>query len=148
MKGSGLQVAPRAEQVSLVLLALPIAAFSLFVGFNKALAPMNVLVEHLAWTIHLPVMVGKAVGWLEMLAASVLLLSLAVRRLRRTGFYAAAWIALNHSVAAIVHVSAQEWSTLSQSAFVIPLCLVLTWLCARRAKGDEPTRRLHRSVEG
>jgi uncharacterized membrane protein YhaH (DUF805 family) len=94
---------------------------------------MNVLVEHLAWTIHLPVMVGKGVGWLEMFAASVLILSLAVRRLRRAGFYAAAWIALNHSVAAIVHVSASEWSTLSQSAFVIPLCLMLTWLCARRA---------------
>lgn len=143
MKGSGSQVAYWAEQVALVLLALPIAVFSLFVGFNKALAPMNVLVEHLAWTIHLPVMVGKAVGWLEMLAASVLILSLRVKRLRRAGFYAAAWIALNHSVAAIVHVSAREWSTLSQSAFVIPLCLVLTWLCLRRFIGGEPRSEPH-----
>ena len=139
MSKSGSRHTHWAAQAALVILALPIAAFSLFVGFNKAFAPMEVLVEHLAWTIHLPVLVGKAVGWLEMLAASLLLLSLAASRLRRAGFYAAAWITLNHAVAALVHVSAKEWSTLTQSSFVIPLCLALTWLCWRRFQLGDPT---------
>ncbi|HQS68061.1 MAG: hypothetical protein B7Y36_08915 [Novosphingobium sp. 28-62-57] len=121
------------ERSALVLLALPIAAFSLFVGYNKAFAPIEVLTEHLAWTIHLPVFLGKAIGGLELVAASVLLASLVVRALRRAGFYAAAWIVLNHGVAALVHIGAREWSTLTQSAVVIPLCMILAWLCWRRA---------------
>ncbi len=132
MIGNGTRATHWAERIALVVLALPIAGFSLFVGYNKALAPMEVLVEHLAWTMHLPVAIGKAVGWLELLAAIVLILSLFLRRLYRAGFYAAVWIALNHAVAAVVHVSAREWSTLTQSAIVISLCLVLAWLCARR----------------
>lgn len=94
---------------------------------------MEVVTEHLAWTIHLPVILGKLVGWLEVLAVITLMASLAAKLLRRAGFYAAAWIVLNHSVAAVVHVVAREWSTLTQSAVVIPLCMVLAWLCWRRA---------------
>ncbi|WP_353227805.1 DoxX family protein [Novosphingobium sp.] len=128
------RTAALAERALLVMLALPIAAFSLFVGYNKALAPMAVLVEHLAWTIHLPMVVGRAIGWLELAAATVLIASLVLRRLTRAGLYAAGWIALNHGIAACVHVGAREWSTLTQSAVVIPLCVLLVWLCLRRVQ--------------
>lgn len=124
-----------AERALLVLLTLPIAGFSLFVGYNKALAPLDVLAAHSAWTIHLPVLVGRAIGWLELAAAVTLILSLVTPRLARPGLYAAAWIGLNHCVAAGVHVRAKEWHTLPQSTVVIPLCLVLVWLCRRRAQG-------------
>lgn len=121
------------ERGALILLALPIAAFTLFVGYNKALAPMQVLVEHLAWTTHLPEPLGRAIGWVEVATSLVLLLSIVLPRLKRAGLLAAAVIAFNHSVAVLVHIGAAEWSTLGQSAVLVPLCLVLVCLCRRRA---------------
>lgn len=118
--------------MALLPLALAIAGFSLFVGYNKALAPLAVLTQHSAWTIHLPVLLGRALGWLELLAATTLILSLAIPRLARAGLWAAIWITLNHSVAAVVHVQAKEWHALPQSAVVIPLCLILVALCKWR----------------
>ena len=122
----------------LVPLALAIGGFSLFVGYNKALAPLAVLAEHSAWTIHLPVLLGRALGWLEMLAAATLIASLALPRLATAGTAAAIWIALNHAIAAVVHVQHAETQTYRQSAVMIALCLVLIALCARRAKALNP----------
>ncbi len=120
---------------ALALLVVPIGAFSLFVGWNKALAPLPVLAEHSAWTIHLPVFVGRAIGWLELLAAAIFFIALVLARLSRIGMYAALWITLNNIVAAIVHVIFAEWHTLPQSAVVITLCAVMVLLFARRARG-------------
>ena len=120
---------------ALTLLVVPIAAFSLFVGWNKAFAPLTVLAKHSAWTIHLPVVAGRALGWLEILAATTLLAALLVPRLSRAGMYAAIWITLNNIVAAIVHVIFAEWHTLPQSAVVITLCTIMVLLFARRARG-------------
>ncbi|QNE07562.1 DoxX family protein [Croceicoccus marinus] len=121
--------------VALALLVIPIAAFSLFVGWNKAFAPLSVLAQHSAWTIHLPVVVGRAIGLLELVAAAILLIALFVPRFSRAGMYAAIWITLNNIVAAIVHVIFAEWHTLPQSAVVITLCTIMVLLFARRARG-------------
>lgn len=114
-------------------LALTIGGFSCFVGYMKAFAPIEVLAEHTAWTVHLPVIVGRGIGWLEMAAAAVLILTIPFPRLARAGFAAAAWITLNHSVAAIVHILAGEYPTLVQSAVLISLCILLLALLHRAA---------------
>lgn len=120
---------------ALAVLVIPIAAFSLFVGWNKAFAPLDVLARHSAWTIHLPVFLGRAIGWLELVAAATLLAALVVPRFSRAGMFAAIWITLNNTVAAIVHVIFAEWHTLPQSAVVITLCAIMVLLFARRARG-------------
>lgn len=117
----------------LAVLALLLGGFSAFVGWNKAFAPLDVLREHSAWTIHLPVWLGRMVGWLEMSAVVALFASLALPRFARWGLWAAIWITLNHAVAALFHIAHAEWHTLPQSAVMITLCLVLAWLCRRRA---------------
>ncbi|NCP18984.1 MAG: hypothetical protein GW855_07495 [Erythrobacter sp.] len=121
--------------VLLCILVVPIGAFSLFVGWNKAFAPLEILAEHSAWTIHLPVIVGRAIGILELIAATALFAALAVPRLARIGMYAAIWITLNNVVAAIVHIIFAEWHTLPQSAVVITLCVIMVLLFASRARG-------------
>lgn len=121
--------------IALLLIAGALGAFSLFVGYNKALAPLEVLRDHSAWTIHLPVLLGRLIGWAELAAAAVLILGLFAARLARWGSWAAVWITLNHAAAAIVHVVHREWHTLTQSAVVIALCLVMVWLYRRRAQG-------------
>ena len=133
-KGSPSNWAKTALIGGLALLVIPIGAFSLFVGWNKAFAPLEVLAQHSAWTYHLPVIVGRAIGWLELAAAAVLFGGLFVHRLARSGMFAAIWITLNNVVAAIVHVVFEEWHTLPQSAVVIALCVVMSLLFARRAR--------------
>jgi hypothetical protein len=117
---------------ALVLLALLIGGFSLFVGYHKAFSPLDVLVQNSAWTVHLPVWLGRAVGWAELAAAVTLFAGLPLRRFARAGYFAAIWITLNHAVAAVVHVIHAEWHTLTQSAVVITLCVVMVALYRRR----------------
>ena len=133
-KGSPSNWAKTALIGGLALLVIPIGAFSLFVGWNKAFAPLEVLAQHSAWTYHLPVIVGRAIGWLELDAAAVLFRGLFVPRLASPGMFAAIWITLNNVVEAIVHVVFEEWHTLPQSAVVIALCVVMSLLFARRAR--------------
>ena len=122
--------------VILVLIAVTLGAFSLFVGYNKALAQLAVLREHSAWTIHLPVLLGRVIGWAEIVAAALLIVGLFAARLAHWGSWAAVWITLNHVVAAVVHVFHAEWHTLTQSAVVIVLCLVMVWLYRQRASAN------------
>lgn len=122
--------------IALMLIAGALGAFSLFVGYNKALAPLEVLREHSAWTVHLPVVLGRVIGWAEIAAAAVLILGLFAGRLARLGSWAAVWITLNHAAAAVVHVVHREWHTLTQSAVVIMLCLVMVWLYRQRARAS------------
>lgn len=119
----------------LILLAIVIGGFSLFVGYHKAFAPLEELAKHSAWTIHLPVLLGRTLGILEIASAAVLILALPLRRYARIGTLMAGWIGLNHAVAAVVHIIHAEWHTLTQSAVMITLCVVMTWLYARRARG-------------
>ena len=123
--------------LALAALVIPIGGFSVFVGFNKATAPLEILAEHSAWTYHLPVWLGRTVGWLELVAAAVLFAGLLIPKLARSGMYAAIWITLNHIVAAIVHVIYAEWHTLTQSAIVITLCVIMVLLFAKRARSLE-----------
>lgn len=117
----------------LAVIVIVLGGFSLFVGYNKALSPLEVLREHSAWTYHLPVLLGRAIGWVEIAAAAVLILGLGMRPLRPWGVWAAVWITFNHAIAAVVHVIFEEWHTLTQSAVVLVLCGVMIWLYRRLA---------------
>ena len=122
--------------VILVILTVLLGGFSAFVGWNKAMAPLEVLREHSSWTIHLPVLLGRAVGWLEMASVAALAAALLVPRLARWGLAGAAWISANHVVAAGFHIAYAEWHTLTQSAVVITLCVLWVWLWRGRAKAQ------------
>ncbi|RIV87748.1 DoxX family protein [Aurantiacibacter zhengii] len=134
---TGLNLKPIASFVALALLVVCIGGFSLFVGWNKAFAPLDILARHSAWTIHLPVWLGRTIGWLELFAAAVLFAGLIIPKLARFGMFAAIWITLNHVAAAIVHIIFAEWHTLPQSAVVITLCVVMVLLFARLARSVE-----------
>lgn len=119
---------------ALVALAVIIGGFSLFVGYHKVFSPLEELAQHDAWTAHLPIAVGRIIGALELIAATVLICALPFPRLARVGTVAAIWITLNHAVATVVHVIYQEHNKLPQSAVSIALCLTLVALYARRAR--------------
>ena len=125
-----------AAWAALAALVVPIGAFSLFVGWNKAFAPIEVLAQHSAWTYHLPVWLGRSIGWLELIAAVILFAGLLVPKFARAGMFAAIWITLNHIAAAIVHIVFAEWHTLTQSAIVIGLCLLMVLLFVKRARNS------------
>lgn len=131
-------------RVIAVVIAAMIGGFSLFVGFNKALAPLDVLRAHMAWTIHLPVMLGRALGWLEIGAALVLIGSIVMPRKASAGFVAAAWITLNHTIAAVMHVIHHEFAALPQSAVLITLCLAL--LALQRRLIVHPSSAIEESI--
>ena len=126
--------------IALVILTVVLGGFSAFVGWHKATAPLELLRENSAWTIHLPVLLGRIVGWLEMVAVAALTAALLVPRLARWGLAGSAWIAANHIVAAGFHVAFEEWHTLTQSAVVTTLCAIWVWLWQRRAKACPPAR--------
>ncbi|QZH73895.1 MAG: DoxX family protein [Erythrobacter sp.] len=119
--------------VLLALLVLAVGGFSLFVGYHKAFSPIEILAQNSAWTVHLPVWLGRMVGVLEVLAASVMLLGLALRPLARIGYFAAIWITLNHVAAALIHATHDEAHALPANAVYLALCGLIVWLYRRRA---------------
>ncbi len=119
--------------IVLALLVLLIGGFSLFVGYHKAFSPIATLAQNSAWTVHLPVWLGRSVGVLELLAASVMLGGLAIRALARPGYLAAIWILLNHIAAAIIHATHDEAHALPANAAYLALCALIVWLYRRRA---------------
>ncbi len=125
-----------AALAALVVLTVLLGGFSAFVGWHKATAPLEILRENSAWTIHLPVVLGRIVGVLELAAVAALVAGLLVPRAACFGLAGAAWISANHVVAAGFHIFYREWHTLTQSAIVITLCLVWVWLWRRRAKAQ------------
>lgn len=123
----------------LIVLTLLLGGFSVFVGWNKAFAPLDVLREHSAWTIHLPVMLGRLIGLAELVAAALLAAALLVPRTARWGLLGAGWISANHVVAGIVHVIHREWHTLTQTGVVLALCALWLWLWLHRTRSISPT---------
>lgn len=88
------------------MLALLLAAFFGFVGWNKAFAPLAELARHGAWTVHLPEWLGRLVGWSELALA-----------------------------AALVHLARGETAALPQNAVLIVILLAL-WGAARTQQGE------------
>lgn len=126
------QVLGVARLLAMVALTLLLCAFHGFVGFHKAFSTYAELVQHSAWTMHLPLWLGKTVGWVEMVATATLLLALAWPRLARTGMWICLYFAAMEVVAGVVHHLTQDGGSLTQNALAIFLTLVLAALHATR----------------
>lgn len=101
-------------------LALPLAAFFAFVGWNKAFAPLADLARYHAWTVFLPEWLGRVVGWSEMMLAAGLCAALLASG-RNAARVAALVLVFNQIAAAFVHANHGETSALPQNAVLITL---------------------------
>lgn len=110
-------------------LCVPLALFFAFVGWNKAFAPLADLAKYGAWTIHLPELAGRLVGWSEM-ACAALLLAAPLRPRRLVGRIAALALVANQLVAGGVHLAHGETAALPQNLILILMLLWLAWLAA------------------
>lgn len=113
---------PLAGRLIATLLAFPLAAFFIFVGWNKTFAALEELRQYGAWTIWLPEALGRAVGLSEILCAVLLLGAVSVRTqvVARTG---AVLLILNQLIAALFHAAHGEIGALPQNA-ILSLALI------------------------
>ena len=126
-----------AKLAAAAVLALVLAAFFGFVGYNKAFAPLTDLQRYGAWTIWLPETVGRLVGWSEMACAAGLLLALPAPT-RAIARLAAIVLIVNQLAAAAVHAVHGETGALPQNLILIALLgLVAALLTNSKSKqGD------------
>ncbi|HKT86043.1 MAG TPA: DoxX family protein [Novosphingobium sp.] len=115
------------RRVALALAALPLAAFFAFVGWYKAFASMASLAAYHAWTVWLPLPLGRAVGWSE-LACAILLLGVVNRHLIPFVRASALVLIVNQLVAAVVHAVHDEVAALPQNIVLIAMLAVVAWL--------------------
>ncbi len=113
-------------------LTLLLGAFHGFVGYHKAFSTHEELVQHAAWTMHLPMWLGKTVGWVEMIGTAMLLAALFRPRLASWGMAVCIWFAVLEVVAGVVHYVTQDGGSLVQNAVAIFLTSLLAWLYATR----------------
>lgn len=114
----------------LIALTLLLGAFHGFVGWHKAFSTHEELVKHSAWTMHLPMWLGKSVGWIEMVVTAVLLLAMVRPRLARAGFWACIVLIVMEMVSSVTHYVTQDGGSLVQNALSIALTALLAWLYA------------------
>lgn len=112
------------------ILRILLAAFFVFVGYWKALGPIEALAEHGAWVGGFPAWFARAVGWSEIFAGAALL-AVATSRTRNAAQAAAAYLVLNQLVALGVHLSREEIHAVPQNLVLIAL-LVLLYFAGRR----------------
>jgi hypothetical protein len=89
------------------LVRVLLAAFFAFVGYWKALGPIDALAEHHAWVAGLPVWFARAVGWSELACAAALVVSI-LGKLRRLATATAIVLIVNQLVALGVHLARGE----------------------------------------
>jgi uncharacterized membrane protein YphA (DoxX/SURF4 family) len=123
--------------VLMAVLALPLAAFFGFVGYYKAFAPIEELARHSAFTVHLPVLLGKALGWLEMAGALALLAGLAIRAARPVQGAFAWALAAEQVVSSIIHLQHDEAAMLPQNGVIIVMLVVIALLGREKRKEAE-----------
>lgn len=120
--------------VLLAALTLVLGAFHGFVGWHKALSSHEELVQHAAWTMHLPMWLGKLVGWTEMIVTAALLVALIRPKLARIGVWACIIFIVMELAAAVTHYLTRDGGSLVQNAVSISLTALLAWLFALRGK--------------
>jgi hypothetical protein len=122
--------------------AVLLAAFFSFVGWNKAFAALADLARYGAWTVWLPEWLGRLVGWSEM-ACAVALLGVLVPGRERIARAAAAILAANQVVAATMHLVHAEFGALPQNAVLVALLLGIVLAAAKLTQ-----RTTHSSSHG
>lgn len=84
-----------------------LAAFFGFVGYWKALGPIEALAAHHAWVAGGPDWFARTVGWSELVCAAALVGS-SIAGLSRAVFWTALVLMVNQLAALVVHVSRSE----------------------------------------
>ena len=120
--------------IVLVTLTLLLSAFHGFVGWHKAFSTHEELVQHAAWTMHLPMWLGKLVGWTEMAVTAALLVAMVRPQLARVGVLACIAFIVMELVATVTHYVTQDGGSLVQNAVTISLTALLTGLYASRER--------------
>jgi hypothetical protein len=128
----------RAVRIALLLgnaaAALPLAAFFAFVGYYKAFAPLAELAKHSAFTVHLPELLGRSIGWIEIACALALVAGIVWRRVGLLQIAAALFQTAEQGVSSLIHWQHSEVAMLPQNAALAGLLLLVafTRLALRR----------------
>jgi hypothetical protein len=112
---------------------LLLAGFFAFVGYWKALGPIQGLTEHHAWVAGGPDWFARGVGWSELACAAALLGS-SVAGLHRAVFWTALLLIVNQLVALAVHVSRSEAAAAGPQNLILIALLGLIAVHAHRAE--------------
>lgn len=115
-------------------LCLVLALFFAFVGWNKAFASLADLARYGSWTVYLPELAGRIVGWTEMALALGLIAGLLPKGRKLARFSALALVA-NQIVAALFHLTHGEAGALPQNLVLIVMLLLIA-----QAKRPGPER--------
>jgi DoxX-like family len=111
---------------------LLLAAFFAFVGYWKALGPIEALAEHHAWVAGWPDWFARIIGWSELACAAALVGS-SLAGLSGVAFWSALALIVNQLAALAVHVSRSEAAVAGPQNLVILAVLGLIAFHARRA---------------
>ena len=114
-------------------IAVLLAAFFLFVGWNKAFAALAALARYGAWTVWIPAWLGRLVGWSEM-ACAVALLATLVPGWERIARAAAVILVANQLVAAAMHFAHAEPGALPQNAVLVALLVGVAFAAGKLAR--------------
>ena len=123
-------------------LAVLLAAFFCFVGWNKAFDTLADLARYGAWTVWLPEWLGRLVGWSEM-GCAVALLAILVPGRERIARAGGAILVANQLVAAAMHFAHGELRALPQNAVLVAVLLGVVL-----AAGELAKRTTHPSSQG
>lgn len=118
-------------------LCLPLSAFFGFVGWNKAFASLDDLVRYGSWTVHLPDIAGRIVGWSEMACAAGLL-AFIVKGQAGVVRSSALVLVVNQLVAAVIHWNSDEAAALPQNGVLIALLVLVIVLSRKCAEKEAP----------
>jgi len=120
------------------LLRILLAAFFAFVGYWKALGPIEALAEHHAWVAGFPNWFARIVGWSE-LACAVGLMTPVSGKLRPVIIWAASALFINQVVAMAVHVGRGDAAeTAPQNLVLLTLLSIIIAVQLRNRKNGQP----------
>ena len=103
----------------MAVLVMPLAAFFGFVGWYTAFASLTELAQHSAFTVHVPVWLGKGLGWFEMAGAAALLTGLFLPAARRVQGWFAWGLAAEQVLSSILHLQHDEAAMLPQNGVIV-----------------------------
>jgi len=113
-----------------------LAAFFLFVGYWKALGPIEALAEHHAWVAGFPNWFARAIGWQEILSAATLLTP-AFAATRNIAPLAAIALLVNQIGALAVHIIRGEGAAAGPQNLVLIALLAIAAFATQKI-GDRP----------
>jgi len=111
---------------------LLLAAFFAFVGYWKALGPIDALADHHAWVAGWPDWFARSVGWSELACAAALVVA-SITGFGGLAFWTALALIVNQLAALAVHVSRSEAAAAGPQNLVLITVLGLIAFHARRA---------------